>query len=85
MSCRYGWVFWTKKNSLKTGIKLSIEEVKADLKVKDVWFVKPGSSKTLLAAHTHPSVEVILPGTHIESTIMVDTFNDDASFYIVSS
>ena len=31
------WVgFLDKKNSLKTGIKLSTEEVKADLKVKDV-------------------------------------------------
>ena len=68
------------------------------LKAKAVWFctsnrvlisclrsVKLGSSKILPAAHTYPSVELVPPGTITASTIMVDAFNDDASFYVVPS
>ena len=47
--------------------------------------VKPGSSKILSALHTYSSVELISPGAIIESKIMVDGFNDDASFYVVPS
>ena len=47
--------------------------------------VKPGSSEILLSAYTYPSIELIPPGTIIESAIMVDAFNDDASFYVVPS
>ena len=43
-----------------------------------------GFSKILLAARKYP-LDLIPPGTIIESTIMADAFNDDASFYIVPS
>ena len=46
---------------------------------------KTGFFQILLAAHPHPSAKLIPPGTIIESTIMVDAFNDDASFYVVPS
>ena len=48
-------------------------------------FVKLGSSQISAAAHTYPSVELIPPGTIIESTIMVNAFNHDASFYVITS
>ena len=47
--------------------------------------VKPSFFRNLLAAHICALVMLIPPETITVSTIMVDTFNDDASFYVVTS
>ena len=47
--------------------------------------VKSGSSKILMAAHTYPSVELIILGTIIETKIMVNAFINYVWFYMVPS
>ena len=68
-----------KKFSMKMSFKFLLYQV---LNKK---FVQPSSSEILPAAHTYLSVELIPPRMIIESTSMVDSFNDDASFYVLPS
>ena len=85
--------FFGKKSSLKPGIKVGLKgqscvilHMIPSLKFLLYQFlkkksVKPVSSKILLAAHTYPSVELIIFGMIIETKIMVNTFRYYVWFY----
>ena len=89
-------LFW-QKGSLRPGIKVGLkgESCKILHIIPSFKFllyhffkkksVKPGSSKILLAAHTYPSVEIIILGTIIKTEIMGNAFNNYVWFYIVPS
>ena len=79
--------FFGKKSSLKPGMKVGLKGQSCVIlyiipsfkfllyQVKKT-SVKPGSSKILLAAHTYPSVELIILEMIIETKIMVNAFNN---------